>query len=79
MNHAIRFIKSGVISRVAGTLGSSGFGGDGLPGTSAGVLINKPMSLVYETGGGLFVSLILHIFWTGWGQVFVVREPSSIF
>lgn len=43
---------SGVVTTVAGTIGSGGYGGDGGPATAA--LLNYPMGLAIDSAGDLF-------------------------
>ncbi len=56
-NHCIRFVSSaGVISPVAGTCGTSGYNGDGGLATSPGAYMKNPLTVAFESGGGLFIS-----------------------
>jgi large repetitive protein len=55
-NHAIRRIDAitGKISTVAGTLGSSGFSGDGQAATTA--ILSSPQGLSYNQNGDLYIA-----------------------
>jgi hypothetical protein len=68
-NHAIRMVSSasGLITTVAGTLGSAGFSGDGAAATAAH--LTSPMGVTVDGYGDLFIAD------TG---NFVVREVSAI-
>lgn len=54
-NHAIRMIaSSGVIKTYAGTLGTSGYSGDGAAAASA--KLNNPNDLVFDSSGNMYIS-----------------------
>ena len=53
-NHVVRKIDSnGIISRVAGTTGDSGYSGDG--GSALEAKLQEPMSLEFDSAGNLFI------------------------
>ena len=52
-NHRVRMVTtSGIITTIAGT-GQQGSSGDGGPATAA--LINRPVALIVDSGGGLYI------------------------
>lgn len=55
-NHAIRRIDAttGIITTIAGTLGTAGSTGDG--GAAASALLNNPFGLAFDSSGNLYVS-----------------------
>jgi len=53
-NHAIRKVSGGVITTFAGTLGTSGFSGDGGPATSA--LLHGPQGIAFDSAGNLYIA-----------------------
>jgi len=50
----VRRVSSGVVSTVAGVLGSGGFSGDGGPATAA--LLSGPLGLALDTSGNLYIA-----------------------
>jgi sugar lactone lactonase YvrE len=55
-NSAIREINvtNGIISTVAGTLGSAGYSGNGVPATSA--LLSAPQGIAFDPNGNLYIA-----------------------
>lgn len=55
VNHAVRKIamKTGTITTIAGTIGQSGYAGDGGPATAA--LLKQPHSIQFDAHGDLFI------------------------
>jgi sugar lactone lactonase YvrE len=60
-NCIVREVVSGTINTIAGTVPNAGtpvcgFGGDGTPATSTGVMLNLPTSVAVDAHGNIFIS-----------------------
>lgn len=55
-NCVIRKVAGGNISTVAGTSATCGYGGNNVPGTGNGVLINTPAAVALDSSGNLYIA-----------------------